>query len=1200
MSKPITTLANLLYKFNSQTINRSLEYVSKIDLASFERTESAQATLLQANVKGTKEYHTKIAYHKASQRITQSDCSCPVGSFCKHGAALARLFRNQEAEKNNSMREFSFEGQEFLQALMQKKSEFNDLSEYQELISVLAKPLPIPPTSSFNQSGLNTTLNTSTQHDNALRWLNNLRQNLIKLDKNTKSYPVTHHSSPFVYLIEQEFGELQLELIKVRRIKSGEIRAPKTYNQYSNIYYSYSQFPVATKALFNQIYDHVKAQQLAVFSKAYMIVNELPLNLIKQLIENKILYYKTQWDKDWEEEQFHPITWSDEILNMEVEWLENNHQHGEKLQFNLLDKDQNRYRFGQIENFDVLFTQPLTFFNRAKRQIGLVNTDVIGDMPSDMLFRLMNMPVIPKQLVNEVDDVLSSHKITQKLPKPKSVQPIEDVHSISQPIIRFSSIDERYLPWQMKKVLWQEQWIDKKFVKAELVFSYKTGEIPARTGAETEFFTTRYQGKRYHQYRDIKAENKALRALKKQLNSFKWLKTAENVSKNQATIELDEALNALLPIDRLAEIGWQVEHLADSPIDAEMSHNPELVVETLTDDKIDNGDEGSHWFEVGATVSDSEGHKYDLLSIVAYLLEQYPYLMQKDIENLIDKNHLFAVNVGSGRPKLAVAFKEILPILQNLSHLLSQDDRKIDRYDAHQLFDLEHTLGMAWQMPEKLKRFSEKLKAGYQSNLPTPKGFHGELRPYQQQGLAWLQFLAQTEHGGVLADDMGLGKTAQTLAHILMEKQAGHLTDRPVLIVAPTSLMHNWQKEAEKFTPELSVLLLHGPNRHDDFDKIKQHDIVLTTYPLVVRDEEVLKDHQFHQIILDEAQNIKNPRSKSAQVLRSLTARHRLCLTGTPMENHLGELWSLFYFLMPGFLGSQDVFNKNYRYPIEKKGDQHKRKKLINRVKPFMLRRLKTDVVKELPPKTTIEVNIDMNNEQSKLYEAVRATMQHSIKRIIAQKGFKRSQIQILDALLKLRQVCCHPSLLNLDSLPKDKKPTKYKTMKSAKLDYLIEMVVDMVSEGRKILIFSQFTSMLALIEEQLIVQKIDFTTLTGQTKKRNEAIDAFQTGQVPVFLISLKAGGVGLNLTTADTVIHYDPWWNPAAEDQASDRAWRIGQDKPVFVYKLITNQSIEEKIIDMQKNKAELAKSILSTDHEGEVKLSENELLGLFEKFI
>ena len=622
-----------------------------------------------------------------------------------------------------------------------------------------------------------------------------------------------------------------------------------------------------------------------------------------------------------------------------------------------------------------------------------------------------------------------------------------------------------------------------------------------------------------------------------------------------------------------------------------------MLVEPLTGE---NGDDGNHWFEVGATISDSDGHRYDLLNIVAYFLEQYPYLMHPDIEQLFDKDHLFAINVGQAHPALAVAFKDILPILQNLTHLLSQNERKIDRYDAQALFDLEHTLGMAWQMPEKLKTFSEKLKAGYQSSLPTPQGFIGELRPYQQQGLAWLQFLAQTEHGGILADDMGLGKTAQTLAHILMEKQAGQLTERPVLIVAPTSLMHNWQKETEKFTPDLSVLLLHGANRHDDFDKIKQHDIVLTTYPLVVRDKEILKNHQFHQIILDEAQNIKNPHSKSAQVLRSLTAKHRLCLTGTPMENHLGELWSLFYFLMPGFLGSQDVFNKHYRHPIEKKGDNRKRERLVNRIKPFMLRRLKTDVAKELPPKTTIEVNIDMNDEQSKLYEAVRATMQDSIKQIIAQQGFKRSQIQILDALLKLRQVCCHPSLLNLDSLPKGKSAVKSKAMHSAKLDYLIETVTDMVAEGRKVLIFSQFTSMLALIEQRLHSENIGFSKLTGKTKKRSEAIEAFQSGQVPVFLISLKAGGVGLNLTTADTVIHYDPWWNPAAEDQASDRAWRIGQDTPVFVYKLITNQSIEEKILTMQKNKAELAQSILSTDHEGDIKLSEDELLGLFDKFL
>ncbi|RVU81302.1 heavy metal resistance protein CzcA [Leucothrix sargassi] len=1188
----MTTLANLLHKFNSQTISRSLEYVSRIHLESLERTETAQTTQLQADIKGTKKYHTQIAYHKASQRITQSDCTCPVGSFCKHGAALARLFRDQEDEKNDPMNKFLVQNQEFMQELMQKIAQFNNPIEYQDITDTLAKRLNASPITNFNSPNVH----NSKQHDEAKLWLKNLNQNLKELAKTQKNPSATSEPSPFVYLIEHKFGQLQLELIKVRRIKSGEIREAKTYTQYSNLYYSYS-IPITTKALFTQIYNHVKDQDRAAFAQHSMIANELPLNLLQQLINDKILYDKGHWDKDWRAAQFHPITWTDDVLTLEIQWQQNRQQQGEKLEFGLLDSEQYHYGFGQTENFDVLFTQPLTFINRVKSQIGLVNAETIGDMPNDVLYRLLTMPVIPKEMTNDVEEVLSSHQITQTLPKPKNLQPIEKIYGTPQPIIRFGHIDTHQLPYNMQRDYWQQQWIDKQYVKAELSFTYETGEIPARMDAEIPFFTTQKNGKRYQQYRDIKAENKAIRGLKKQCNTFEWLKIGSTVSRHQATIEHNQALSTLLPIDKFHEIGWQVEHLADSPINADLSQNLELLVEPLTGE---NGDDGNHWFEVGATISDSDGHRYDLLNIVAYLLEQYPYLMHQDIEQLFDKDHLFAINVGQGRPALAVAFKDILPILQNLTHLLSQNERKIDRYDAQQLVDLEHTLGMAWQMPEKLKTFSEKLKAGYQSNLPTPQGFIGELRPYQQQGLAWLQFLAQTEHGGVLADDMGLGKTAQTLAHILMEKQAGQLTERPVLIVVPTSLMHNWQKETEKFTPELSVLLLHGANRHDDFDKIKQHDIVLTTYPLVVRDEEILKNHQFHQIILDEAQNIKNPHSKSAQVLRSLTAKHRLCLTGTPMENHLGELWSLFYFLMPGFLGSQDVFNKHYRHPIEKKGDNRKRERLVNRIKPFMLRRLKTDVAKELPPKTTIEVNIDMNDEQSKLYEAVRATMQDSIKQIIAQQGFKRSQIQILDALLKLRQVCCHPSLLNLDSLPKGKSAVKSKAMHSAKLDYLIETVTDMVAEGRKVLIFSQFTSMLALIEQRLHSENIGFSKLTGKTKKRSEAIEVFQSGQVPVFLISLKAGGVGLNLTTADTVIHYDPWWNPAAEDQASDRAWRIGQDKPVFVYKLITNQSIEEKILTMQKNKAELAQSILSTDHEGDVKLSEDELLGLFDKFL
>lgn len=1188
MSKSITTLANLLHIFNSQTISRSLEYVSRIDLESLERTETAQTTQLQADIKGTKKYHTRIAFHKASQRITQSDCTCPVGSFCKHGAALARLFRDQEDEKNDPMKKFLVQNQEFMQELMQKIAQFDNPIEYQDITDTLAKRLNASPINNFNSPNVH----NSKQHDEASLWLKNLRQDLTQLAKTQKNPSATSEPSPFVYLIEHKFGQLQLELIKVRRIKSGEIREAKTYTQYSNLYYSYS-IPITTKALFTQIYNHVKAQDRAAFSQHFMIANELPLELLQQLIKDKILYDKSKWDNDWKTEQFHPITWTEESLTLEIQWLQHSQQQGEKLQFNLLDKDQHRYGFGQIDNFDILFTQPLTFINRVKRQIGLVDANVIGDMPSSVLYRLITMPVIPSDLVTEVDEVFSKSTTTQRLPKPKAVQDIEDLYGQPQPIVQFSSGDDLNLPWQYRSELVHGTWIQKKWVLAELSFAYDGGETIANID---EFFIGKKNGKKVRQHQDKDFEKKAIKQLKQLFPSFTWLKKDGKNSKFEAHIEVSDVLSALLPIDKISQIGWQVEHADDSPVNAQSATSPELILEEAGD----TADGSNHWFEVGAVISDSEGHRYDLLSIVGHLLDVYPYLLNPKVSELIPAEHLFAVEIGGGRPNLAIVFKDILPILQNLRHLLSQDERKLDRYDALPLLELEHTLGMAWQMPEKLKTFSETLKAGYQSNLPTPQGFHGELRPYQQQGLAWLQFLAQTEHGGVLADDMGLGKTAQTLAHILMEKQAGQLTERPVLIVAPTSLMHNWQKETEKFTPELSVLLLHGANRHDDFDKIKQHDIVLTTYPLVVRDKELLKTHQFHQIILDEAQNIKNPHSKSAQVLRSLTAKHRLCLTGTPMENHLGELWSLFYFLMPGFLGSQDVFNKHYRHPIEKKGDNRKRERLVNRIKPFMLRRLKTDVAKELPPKTTIEVNIDMNDEQSKLYEAVRATMQDSIKQIIAQQGFKRSQIQILDALLKLRQVCCHPSLLNLDSLPKGKSAVKSKAMHSAKLDYLIETVTDMVAEGRKVLIFSQFTSMLALIEQRLHSENIGFSKLTGKTKKRSEAIEAFQSGQVPVFLISLKAGGVGLNLTTADTVIHYDPWWNPAAEDQASDRAWRIGQDKPVFVYKLITNQSIEEKILDMQKNKAELAQSILSTDHEGDVKLSEEELLGLFERFV
>jgi SNF2 family DNA or RNA helicase len=321
--------------------------------------------------------------------------------------------------------------------------------------------------------------------------------------------------------------------------------------------------------------------------------------------------------------------------------------------------------------------------------------------------------------------------------------------------------------------------------------------------------------------------------------------------------------------------------------------------------------------------------------------------------------------------------------------------------------------------------------------------------------------------------------------------------------------------------------------------------------------------HAYHLLILDEAQYVKNAASRGAAAIRQLDARHRLCLTGTPLENNLGELWAQFDFLLPGFLGSQQDFNKRWRNPIEKFGDDTRRELLARRLRPFMLRRKKDQVATELPPKTQIVTTVELEAAQRDLYETVRTAMQKKVREAIAGQGLARSHIIVLDALLKLRQVCCDPRLVKLRGA---------KAAQSAKLAMLMTMLPALLDEGRKVLLFSQFTAMLDLIAEALDAAGIPYVMLTGETGDRSLPVQRFQGGEVPLFLISLKAGGVGLNLTAADTVIHYDPWWNPAAENQATDRAHRLGQDKPVFVYKLIVAGSIEEKIVALQERKAAL----------------------------
>jgi len=454
-------------------------------------------------------------------------------------------------------------------------------------------------------------------------------------------------------------------------------------------------------------------------------------------------------------------------------------------------------------------------------------------------------------------------------------------------------------------------------------------------------------------------------------------------------------------------------------------------------------------------------------------------------------------------------------------------------------------------------------------------GFDATLRPYQNHGLAWLAHLYELGMGGVLADDMGLGKTVQTLAH-LHRLHSANASGKPSLIIAPTSVLSNWQREGERFAPTLKIYRHHGSVRSSNAKAFANADVVLTSYPLLQRDEKMLSDVEWNVVVFDEAQTLKNAKAKTYVSAQSLKAQQRIALTGTPMENHLGELWAIYNVLIPGLLGDLDGFNRIFRHPIEQRADSEQMKKLKARIRAFILRRGRDQVLNELPPKTEYTRWIELETAQADMYESLRTAIHEDIRKVIDKKGLKQSTIHILDALLKLRQVCCDPRLVKLPGAA-----ARAMSAGSAKLDWLSTHVPELMEEGRKVLIFSQFTSMLALIADMLNEQKIEFALLTGDTLDRDTPIEQFQSGKVSVFLLSLKAGGVGLNLTAADTVIHYDPWWNPAVEAQATARAHRMGQDKPVIVTKLVAKGTLEERMLTMLARKRDLASALL--DGEG-----------------
>ncbi len=840
----------------------------------------------------------------------------------------------------------------------------------------------------------------------------------------------------------------------------------------------------------------------------------------------------------------------------------------------------------------IIKAQPLCFYDEDKNCFGKINTNTQCDFEADLL----NSPIFEEDKLPWVMNKLSLSlgDAAESLPKPKT----KFLQSLTKPEVHlyFSTPLEKNPQTGNVKVNFSYQGNLVNPHNESITITPQTTTDNINESDSDSVHSSEGSGEEKI-YRDLAFEQTVIdklsalnfspEAIPKRyafINAEYLNKGASQADKTpkysmmmQGRYAWHQFLDQEVPL--LKALGWHITF-------ADAFYYKSLATDSVFDAEVIDTDDHD-FFSLGLNLT-VDGIKMPAFPILLGAIEQLPRsaLMDREKEQLISPDSPIYVDLDKGE-FIALRYQSVKPILKQFIELfmpnaLNKDGTmELSRFQGHQTLSMLDDQGLIATGASRLRALADKLKNFQEiTTVALPTGLNATLRTYQQQGLNWLQFLREYQLNGILADDMGLGKTIQTLAHLLIEKQQGRLI-KPVLIVAPTSVIFNWANEIEKFTPELSYQVLHGSKRHqhfgclDDMESMEgenQVDLIITSYALLTKDLESYSKQKFYYIILDEAHYIKNPKTKLYQAFMSLKAHHKLCLTGTPMENHLGEFWAQFNFLLPGFLGGQRQFTKLFRTPIEKHGEQERKLLLNQRIKPFILRRTKDKIATELPSKTTIIQTLRIEGAQAELYESVRLAMDSRLKDIIAEKGLKRSQIEVLDALLKLRQVCNHPKLLSLQGAKK--------VNKSAKLDYLMETLPEQIDEGRRILIFSQFTSMLALIEEELVAAGIDFVKLTGSTKDRQTVVDRFQSGEVPVFLISLRAGGVGLNLTAADTVIHFDPWWNPAVENQATDRAYRIGQDKPVFVYKFIIENSIEEKILKIQQNKAELANALLSEE--------------------
>ena len=1140
-------------------------------------------------------YEQTINIYFASQRI-DGQCSCPVGANCKHVVAVVLEAGIHEG------------------SVSAKPASQNDAAQFAPQPAPhsapqigIIRPEPAKPLKSSLRSKTKTTKSLVPANSSASAadvkltsdvelWISSLARAALTESQEFPEGVSERIIYVLVSLMQGNTPTIMLDICKARVLKSGLYSGLTNYTALSNAAVSPPQFVSAADArIFRQL---IAGQRFSYYSARHSL-SGIDASIVAEIINTKRAF----WHPDPAAQQLNPasaISWGPPRQG-QAEWK------------SLTNGDQILMFATTPFTPHILPTSPPIYVAVAvadavtvtdERQVaaevttqaipGLMPHAICGLVESTMspavANAIANAPILPKAMIARVSRELQIRQL-QHVVRPPTSMPETVLNDFAPtPILNINTFKEQSLDNRT----WR--YTTKQIDYAEIVFDYRGEKVSGKNPAEIiriENDTLLRIARNTSFERAALSELKRLgfvtaahvypSALNKKLKNA--LVLADTQNEPDAMPRWLDFLEHAMPL--LRQAGWQIN----------VPSNFRFNLTAIEGWYADVEESKNNWFdfEIGVEV---DGKKMSLIPILIKLIRESPQdWRQAELNSREDAENI----VVEIQPKLRVALPlgRIKPILNALYELYMRDKTsatgdsvRLSTFDAARLAEVDAALQLRWVGGERLLAMGKRLaQFGGIAPVVIPKNFQATLRPYQLEGVAWLQFLREYQLAGVLADDMGLGKTVQTLAHILIEKTAGRMK-QPMLVVAPTSLMNTWASEAARFTPSLKVLVSHGSDRDRDSTLFAKHDVVLTTYALLHRDEKLLKDQKWHSVILDEAQNIKNPKTKAAQVASTLNAENRLCLSGTPLENHLGELWSLFNFLLPGFLGDEKHFSREFRKPIEKEGLLEPRQFLARRIKPFMLRRTKELVAKELPAKTIVTRTIALNAEQADLYETVRAAMDERVRALIAQQGLARSHIEVLDALLKLRQICCDPRLL-----PKTFALKKSKPAPSAKLELLLEMLEALIAEGRSILVFSQFTSMLALIEEALDERKIKYVKLTGQTVNRKTPVESFQSGKVKLFLISLKAGGTGLTLTAADTVIHYDPWWNPAVENQATDRAHRIGQDKPVFVYKLVSEGTVEERIVEMQTRKGALAAGILEGDGKAVTAMTAEDLQGLFQ---